>query len=400
MEHYKTAENCNIYIEEEVDGELPVTPAPQAERYVSCDLEGSYETIENDTKFPGRSAEKNMRGTNSNTGNFTAKFAPREQDKLWEALLCSEEGWVKNTSLSDAAKDVYDIVPGAKQRSFYLLKEYTQDPVLYQLFRGLQVNSLNIQFTVNSLVNVQFNLMGSNNPKLEPVNPIAMGGKIPPFETEQFTTLSGFVSFKGPDDAAQIVYIDCSDVTFDINNNMSTLAGLFQTDAIDKAIGKLSITGSISEYVDTGKLYNYAKDGADGELHLLIGNDECSYEFIMKISFDNSTLGGDAEISAALPFTCYGNDRFVLRRTAPPVAVTGVSVDPASLSMNEGDTETLVATVEPENASNKGVTWQSDDTDIATVADGVVTAVAAGTANITVETDDGNFTASCGITVS
>jgi hypothetical protein len=319
MEHFKTADNCNIYIEEEVDGQIPATPAPQAHRYVSVDLEGSFETIENDTKFPGRSAEKNMRGTNSCTGNFTAKFAPREQDKLWEALLCSEDGWVENTDLSDVDKEVYDLIPGAKQRLFYLLKEYTQDPARYQLFRGLQVNSLNIQFTVNSLVNAQFNLMGSNNPKLEAVNPINMAGRLPALETEQFTTLSGFVKLKGPDDAALVEYIDCSDVTFDINNNMSTLAGLFQTEAIDKALGKLAITGTINEYVDTGKLYNLAKDGKDGELHLLIGNDEGSYEFIMKISFDNSTLSGDAELSAALPFTAYGNDRFTLRRTIPVV---------------------------------------------------------------------------------
>jgi hypothetical protein len=65
----------------------------------------------------------------------------------------------------------------------------------------------------------------------------------PAIETEQFTTLSGFVKFKGPDDAA--------------------------------------------------------------------------YEFIMKISFDNSTLSGDAELSAALPFKTYGADRFLLRKTTP-----------------------------------------------------------------------------------
>jgi hypothetical protein len=295
---------------------------------------------------------------------------------------------------------VFDLVPGTKQRTFYMLKEFTQEPKRYQLFRGLQVNSLNAQFTVQSLVNLQFGLMGANNPKLESVNPIDMTGKLPASETEQFTTLSGFVKFKGPDDAELVEYIDCSDVTFDLNNNMASLRGLFQREDIDKSLGMLDITGTITEYVDTGKLYNYAKDGADGELHLLIGNNEGSYEFIMKISFDNSTLSGDAELSAALPFKTYGAGRFLLRKTVPHVAVTGVSLDQNSLAMSVSDTEQLTATVSPADATDKSVTWTSSDDDVATVVDGLVTAVGAGTATITVETVDGGFTDSCSVTVS
>jgi hypothetical protein len=54
MDHYKTAPNTNVYLEEEVNGAIPASPRPQALRWVSNDLEGSYETIENDTKLPGR----------------------------------------------------------------------------------------------------------------------------------------------------------------------------------------------------------------------------------------------------------------------------------------------------------------------------------------------------------
>ena len=67
--------------------------------------------------------------------------------------------------------------------------------------------------------------------------------------------------------------------------------------------------------------------------------------------------------------------------------------------MNIGDTLTLHATVSPDNADNKSVTWKSDNTTVADVANGVVTAKAAGNANITVTTADGGFTASCAITV-
>lgn len=82
-----------------------------------------------------------------------------------------------------------------------------------------------------------------------------------------------------------------------------------------------------------------------------------------------------------------------------PVAVTGVALDQTAAEMNIGDTLTLHATVSPDNADNKSVTWKSDNTTVADVANGVVTAKAAGSAKITVTTADGGFTASCAITV-
>lgn len=82
------------------------------------------------------------------------------------------------------------------------------------------------------------------------------------------------------------------------------------------------------------------------------------------------------------------------------IAVTGVSLSKSSLALTEGDTQTLVATVAPSNATNKDVTWSSSDTGVATVSSsGVVTAKKAGTATITVTTVDGGKTATCAVTV-
>ena len=83
------------------------------------------------------------------------------------------------------------------------------------------------------------------------------------------------------------------------------------------------------------------------------------------------------------------------------VEATGVTLDQPTLSLGVGENTTLLATVAPENATDKSVTWVSSDPAIATVDSvGVVTGVAAGTATITVTTTSGGFDASCEVTVT
>ena len=88
--------------------------------------------------------------------------------------------------------------------------------------------------------------------------------------------------------------------------------------------------------------------------------------------------------------------------TAKPIEVTGVTLDKSTLSLEVGATGNLVATVEPSNASYKAVKFTSSDDKVATVDnEGKVTAVKAGTADITVESlMDGSKTAKCALTVT
>lgn len=81
------------------------------------------------------------------------------------------------------------------------------------------------------------------------------------------------------------------------------------------------------------------------------------------------------------------------------VAVTGVTLNAASGELTIGGQTTLTATVSPADASNKTVTWASSAPTVASVVNGVVTALAPGSAKITVKTQDGNFTAEYSLTV-
>ena len=82
------------------------------------------------------------------------------------------------------------------------------------------------------------------------------------------------------------------------------------------------------------------------------------------------------------------------------VPVTGVTLSQTELSLVKGATATLTATVVPSDATNKQVTWSSTNTAVATVKNGIVTAVSGGNATITVTTEDGNHTATCEVVVT
>jgi len=82
------------------------------------------------------------------------------------------------------------------------------------------------------------------------------------------------------------------------------------------------------------------------------------------------------------------------------VQVTGVTLNKPSLTLAVGETETLIATVYPDDAANKTVSWTSSNTGVATVSNGKISANDEGIAIISVITNDGNYTATCTVTVT
>ena len=124
-----------------------------------------------------------------------------------------------------------------------------------------------------------------------------------------------------------------------------------------------------------------------------VSYDKLTYAFCYDDVFDkSSTINCSSPTRALITFGGFAGSS---------VAVTGVSLSPATLSIAKGSTSQLTATVSPSNASNPAVTYSSSNTAVATVSStGLVTALAAGTANITVTTADGAKTATCAVTVS
>ncbi|MCR4911568.1 MAG: Ig-like domain-containing protein [Bacilli bacterium] len=102
---------------------------------------------------------------------------------------------------------------------------------------------------------------------------------------------------------------------------------------------------------------------------------------------------GDIEVQTSYTIT-------VKPAEAEEIKVTGIALSETELEMDAGDTYTLAATVSPNDATNKNITWESSDSSVASVNDGVVTAREGGIVTITAVTLDGGFSTSCTITIN
>lgn len=116
------------------------------------------------------------------------------------------------------------------------------------------------------------------------------------------------------------------------------------------------------------------------------------------------------EYNPSLPFGTAGNWKVRVSYSASiyadvsvtvnAVPVQSISVSPTSYTLTVGGTVQLTATINPVTATNKNVSWSTSAASVATVNDGLVTAVSVGTANITATSEDGSFKAVCAITVN
>ena len=103
-------------------------------------------------------------------------------------------------------------------------------------------------------------------------------------------------------------------------------------------------------------------------------------------------------ISCGKPEPNQGQGQGQGQTTTQDIAISSISLDKTSLTLTEGESATLAATVKPDNATNKTVSWTSSNSSVATVdASGKVTAVAEGTATITAKA--GDKTTTCSVTV-
>ncbi len=219
---------------------------------------------------------------------------------------------------------------------------------------------------------------------------------------DAFTAASGKLA---AGDEIRIMY-SCNygeDLDSSWSNNDKTLSAVsFSTGTLNQAFSKeihaygLTVPADVSALTVTPTASN-----KNYQVRTFVGAAE--YKRSASVPVENGTVitvkcgdpGWPSMNSGSEPAQIY---TFTVKK---PISVTGVSLNKTSLALEIGSSEQLTASVQPENAENKSVAWASSDASVASVAeDGTVTALAEGSAQITVTTADGAKTASCTVSIT
>ena len=143
-----------------------------------------------------------------------------------------------------------------------------------------------------------------------------------------------------------------------------------------KALGYCAVDPDVNfkAYVYGYNINTITPDTETFELVLATSN---AWQGAYTVTYEEGAIGGDTTVS-----------------------VTSVSLNIHDATMNIGDTTTLIATVEPSDATDTSVNWSVDNSNVTVNSNGVVTAMNAGSSVVTVTTNDGNKTDTCNITVN
>jgi uncharacterized protein YjdB len=162
---------------------------------------------------------------------------------------------------------------------------------------------------------------------------------------------------------------------------------------LDKTVSGITVGGTIQ--------LNHTISPADATNQNVIWSSDATG--VAAVSSSGLVSGVSAGTATVTVTTVDGNYTAicVVTVSTATVSVTGVNLDKTTSAITVGGTVQLNPTVSPSNATNQNVTWSSNSTGVATVSSsGLVSGVAAGTATITVTTEDGNYPATCVVTVS
>ena len=398
VDRIASAVDTQLSIAKETEwGITPSNPVFKRTRITSESLTAGLTTVASQELRPDRNVSDLPLVAASASGGFNFEFSYSTFDDILAAVMFND--WVGNSVTNGKSE---------KQQSFTIEKRFDMKSGSYEYFRyaGMVPNTLSLTLGVDAIVTGSVEFMGKREEA--DTSPILGSTYINPTTNSVLNATRDFAMFSvGGDTQHFIQSIDMS-----ISNNLRAQRAVAHLEGIGVGTGQFTVTGAMNVYFKTRALYDKYLKNESVALSFIMGEEGGKqYKFTLpKIKFSQGAInaeGIDGDLMCNMQYqalydeTIGGTLRIERAVGIPPAAVpaTGIVLDMTSMNLSVGNSRTIVATVLPDSATNKGVTWSSDDPTVATVTNGVVTAVSVGDAVITATTASGANTATCDVEV-
>jgi uncharacterized repeat protein (TIGR02543 family) len=212
--------------------------------------------------------------------------------------------------------------------------------------------------------------------------------------TVNLTDLFGKTSAK-----SAVLNVTASESESELGDNTITL---YAPDALDDLVSVSLDTGGADLNVGETRQLTATVTPSDTGSSVSWTSSDTSVATVDSNGLVTAVATGTASITATCGDNCVAGSCSinVAQPAGAKVSVTGVSLDSSQVTVGEGKTKQLKATITPSDATNKALAWATSDSAVASVSsEGLVTANGTGTATITVSTADGTFTDKCAVTV-
>lgn len=273
---------------------------------------GTQEEISSDVKIPeSRIPAIPESGAESCSGNLESEWNIDEQDSLIASVMCGTWEAGSKTGYSEWK----ELVQGTVKDVYVMLKKYFQEPVAWEKYTGIQIDTMNISMALNSIVKMSFGLLGANNPI--PVTTEPDSKKVTyaeAYTTKAFITreldinIKDYVTgqteptFISTDKMRQSPAFELS-----IANNKERTDALGETEAIEMSDGDFVVSGSFDVWNADDKAINLKADAISRkdkwiEVDVHRGNEGYKIRLIAHLGTPSESKDGN-KLKNTIPYT-------------------------------------------------------------------------------------------------
>lgn len=271
------------YVEESAFGVTPATPAFKAFRHNSSTLNLDRSTFGSEELRADRMVSDLRPGTRNVSGNIVTELSHESHDDMLAAALCGN--WNADT-----------LEAGIVRRSFSIQREF-DDIGRYLLYKGMQVDTLQIGMTTGGVVAMTFGFWGKS---MEAASAGVAGATYPAAPTTTpMDALSGVIEEGG----APIAVV--TEVNLSLNNNLASRFVIGSAESLEPSIGRSVLTGTLSAYFEDIVLYQKFLSDTASSLRVTATDGVEEYDFLvprLKYTGGDVPVQGEGPVSISMPF--------------------------------------------------------------------------------------------------